>query len=179
MSDEELTFRVWTGCKQSFNELYRRHWEGVTRHLNRAYPSLQTSDQVEDGVQEVFIRLMKPYNANDAWRLHAYLYTLANQAAVWFLRKEYGRRKHRNISLSELAPDHDALAVTPVEHEEITPAIRKKIQELPVKERDAFISIYLHGRTVKEVAQESGINWKTLYRKLKVVRSRLQAVGTT
>ena len=145
---------------------------------------------VEDLVQEVFYelvqahRLLKPIDYVTAW-----LYTVARNRITDLFRKkkpqpfaelaiegEDGELLNFEDMLpsSEVGPE--ALYVRSVIFDELKSAI----DELPVDQREVFIAHEFEGRSFKEIAEETGVNFNTLLARkryaVRHLRERLQTV---
>jgi len=145
---------------------------------------------VEDLVQEVFYelvqahRLLKPIDYVTAW-----LYTVARNRITDLFRKkkpqpfaelaiegEDGELLNFEDMLpsSEVGPE--ALYVRSVIFDEL----RSAIDELPADQREVFIAHEFEGRSFKEIAEETGVNFNTLLARkryaVRHLRERLQTV---
>jgi RNA polymerase sigma factor (sigma-70 family) len=145
---------------------------------------------VEDLVQEVFFelvqahRLLKPIDYVTGW-----LYTVARNRITDLFRKrkpqpfadiaiegEDGELLNFEDMLPSSAAGPEALYIRGV----IFDALEAAIAELPADQREVFIAHEFDGRSFKEIAEETGVNFNTLLARkryaVRHLRERLQTV---
>jgi len=96
LPDEELASRAAAGSRPSFEEL-------VSRYAPRLFYFLraksQTDEDIEDLVQETFLRAFQNINRYDSrWKFSTWLYTLAVRLAI-------SRYRAKKTKLSQLDPE--------------------------------------------------------------------------
>ena len=174
-ADEAIIQLVQAGRGQeAFEQLvpaYRRRVFGL------AYSILRDRAAAEDLAQEVFVKLWRALPGYDGRaQLSTWIYAITRNAAVSELR-----RRRRSVSLSDPAVFEE------VEHASAVPAalpddlmLRRRIEALPEKQRQAITLYYLDERPVEEVAAMMGLPANTVKTHLHRARASLAAaMGAT
>jgi RNA polymerase sigma-70 factor (ECF subfamily) len=135
--------------------------------------SLTGSQEVSRGlVQDVFLKLWEKQNEGQIQEsVKSYLFkAVFNRAANW-LRHEKVKRAFEKEGFKGIFDD------STVQHE-INPfqtqAIKKSIEELPPKAREAFSLFYLEGLSQKEISEKMNISVKTVENQVSRARKILQ-----
>ena len=174
-ADEAIIQLVQASRGQEAFELvvpaYRRRVFGL------AYSILRDRAAAEDLAQEVFVKLWRALPGYDGRaQLSTWIYAITRNAAVSELR-----RRRRSVSLS------DPTVLEEVEHAGAVPAavpedlmLRRCIEALPEKQRQAITLYYLDERPVEEVAAMMGLPANTVKTHLHRARASLAAaIGPT
>jgi RNA polymerase sigma-70 factor, ECF subfamily len=145
--------------RESFlQNLLEEYWKPLVSYAGRF---VDTRDDAEDVVQEVFVRLWtRNQTVKDPTTVRAWLYTLVHHIAVDERRKRAVRARWRDA-----VPVDDASARTPlqlVEDAQIGELIDDAIQQLPERRREVFVLAHLHGLTYREVSEVLGISPQTV-----------------
>ena len=167
-ADEAIIQCVQAGRGQeAFERLvpaYRRRVFGL------AYSILRDRAAAEDLAQEVFVKLWQALPRYDGRaRLSTWIYAITRNAAVSALRA-----RRRSVSLSDAAVMSEVeglaaeAAAEPEEQE-----LRRRIESLPEKQRQAVTLYYLDERTVEEVAEMMGLPANTVKTHLHRARASL------
>jgi RNA polymerase sigma-70 factor (ECF subfamily) len=169
-ADEAIIELVRAGRgREAFEQLvpaYRR------RVFALAYGILRDRAAAEDLAQEVFVRLWQALPRYDGRaRLSTWIYAITRNAAVSALRA-----RRRSVSMS------DAAVLAEVEEVAAAPAadledarLRRAVDGLPDKQRQAITLYYLDERTVEEVAEMMGMPVNTAKTHLHRARASLRA----
>ena len=170
-TDAEIIQLVQAGRGQeAFDRLvpaYRRRVFGL------AYGILRDRAAAEDLAQEVFVKLWQALPRYDGRaQLSTWIYAITRNAAISALRA-----RRRSVSLSDPAVLEEVEGVTS------TPAVatddaalRRHIEALPDKQRQAITLYYLDERPVNEVAEMMGLPANTVKTHLHRARASLAAV---
>jgi len=145
---------------------------------------------VEDLVQEVFYelvqahRLLKPIDYVTAW-----LYTVARNRITDLFRKKKPQpfaelaiegEDGELLNFEDMLPSSEAGPEALYIRGVIFDALEAAIAELPADQREVFIAHEFEGRSFKELAEETGINFNTLLARkryaVRHLRERLQTV---
>lgn len=179
--DEALVAAVATGDEAALAELYRRHAAGVFAVAVRI---LRHSEQAEDVVQDLFVRLWDHPGQFDAGRgsLRSFLLLQARTRSLDVLRAEGARRRREHADgVADLA-----VGVTgDPEIETLTDAavgeVRAAISVLTPTEREAIELAFFGGLTYREVAQVLGAPEGTVKSRIRLglqrMRRTLSALG--
>ncbi|HEU5467667.1 MAG TPA: sigma-70 family RNA polymerase sigma factor [Steroidobacteraceae bacterium] len=155
--------------REAFEQLvpaYRR------RVFALAYGILRDRAAAEDLAQEVFVRLWQALPRYDGRaRLSTWIYAITRNAAVSALRA-----RRRSVSMSDaavLAEVEDVAAAPAADPEDAR--LRRAVDALPDKQRQAVTLYYLDERTVDEVAEMLGLPVNTVKTHLHRARASLRA----
>jgi RNA polymerase sigma-70 factor (ECF subfamily) len=176
-----LVLRVAAGDESALAELYRRHAAGVFAVAVRI---LRHSEQAEDVVQDLFVRLWDLPGQFDAARgsLRSFLLLQARTRSLDVLRAEGARRRREHAEgVADLALD----AGGDPELETLTGAavgeVRAAISVLSPTEREAIELAFFGGLTYREVAQVLGAPEGTIKSRIRLglqrMRRTLSALG--
>lgn len=175
-ADEAIIQLVQAGREQeAFERLvpaYRRRVFGL------AFSILHDRAAAEDLAQEVFVKLWQALPRYDGRaKLSTWIYAITRNAAVSALRA-----RRRSLSMSDRAVREEvegiAAAPGPATGD---PELRRAIELLPWKQRQAVTLYYLDERPVEEVAEMMGLPANTVKTHLHRARAGLAAalVGAT
>lgn len=147
-SDEDLMLEQGAGCEAAFEELVRRHQQGV---LNYVYRLVQNRQIAEELTQEVFVALVRNGRRyQPTAKFTTYLYTIASN----IVSKEWTRRKRRPRLFSfpawnghedsdfdpmDQVSDEKANVLEAFQREEVSEAVNDALQYLPEHQREAFV----------------------------------------
>jgi RNA polymerase sigma-70 factor, ECF subfamily len=172
LTDEALL--LWyrnSGDEQAFRELIERHEDELFHYLCRY---MHDSCLAEEVVQATFVRLHQHrHDFQPDHRLRPWLYTIATHLAIDALRRA---ARHRAASLDSEHGDNATLmdlltarAEDPsarIEEEEQRRWLRKAVDELPQRLRDALSLVYFGGLKYGEAAKQLGVPLGTLKSRL-------------
>lgn len=149
---------------------YRRRVFGL------AFSILRDRAAAEDLAQEVFVKLWQALPRYDGRaKLSTWIYAITRNAAVSALRS-----RRRSLSMSEVGvlAEVETVAATP-EAEPEDAGLRRRVEALPDKQRQAVTLYYLDERPVDEVAAMMGLPVNTVKTHLHRARAHLAAaLGT-
>ena len=173
-TDEAIIQLVQAGRgREAFDQLvpaYRRRVFGL------AYSILRERTAAEDLAQEVFVKLWKALPRYDGRaKLSTWVYAITRNAAVSALRSS-----RRSVSMSDegVLAEVEAIAAAPGA-EPGDAGLRRQVEALPEKQRQAVTLYYLDERPVDEVAEMMGIPVNTVKTHLHRARASLAAaLGT-
>jgi RNA polymerase sigma-70 factor (ECF subfamily) len=170
-----LVAAIRTGDTAAFEMLYREYW---TRLCQFAFRYLQSMEEAEEVVQDVFFRI---WRLRTEWNvvgvLDNYMYLAVRNAALDRLERAVVARRWRDHVLDEggiarsEAPDASVLAL------DLEGAIERALAELPAKRRTICLLRWTHDMTYAQIADRLGVSEKTVEtqigRGLKFLRERL------
>lgn len=167
-ADEAIIQLIQTGRAQEvFDRLvpaYRRRIFGL------AYSILRDRGAAEDLAQEVFVKLWQTLPRYDGRaQLSTWIYAITRNAAISALR-----RRRRSVSLSDPAvieEVEDVVAAPDAASDDAS--LRRHVEALPEKQRQAVILYYLDERSVDEVAAMMGMPVNTVKTHLHRARAGL------
>jgi RNA polymerase sigma-70 factor (ECF subfamily) len=169
-ADQAIVELVQAGRGQeAFERLlpaYRR------RVLGLAYGILRDRAAAEDLAQEVFVKLWQALPRYDGRaQLSTWIYAITRNAAVSALR---ARRRELSLADEAVAAEVEGVAAPDAAAAE-DPALRRAIDRLPEKQRQAITLYYMDERSVEEVADMMGIPANTVKTHLHRARASLAA----
>jgi RNA polymerase sigma-70 factor (ECF subfamily) len=168
--DAALVARARGGDHRAFEDLVRRHKDGV---LNLARRMVADADAAEDVTQEALIkayRQLHRFRGNAAFS--TWLYRIAVNEARGYLRSQ-GRRQAR----WEKQRDMEASETPPPEPGEQQGPLVALLQELPEKQRAALALFYLEELSLAQIADAVGAPVGTVKAWLSRGRDRLRRLA--
>ncbi|HZO21210.1 MAG TPA: sigma-70 family RNA polymerase sigma factor [Steroidobacteraceae bacterium] len=152
----------------------------VVRQLRRkvfglAYSYLHNRDAAEDVAQEVFIKVWRALPAFDGRAaLSTWVYAIARNASLSALRM---RRPQVSLSDSAVAAQIDsASAATADEAQLDAAALRRLVEQLPLKQRQVVTLFYMQEQSHEEVAAMLAMPVGTVKTLLHRARDRLRQI---
>lgn len=136
-------------------QLYDQYAHALFRY---AVSLLNSSEDAEDAVQDVFVRIAREHRRIGRVRnLKAYLFTATRNAAYTLLRN----RKRGEDLHEELCSDY--LTKPPSSSDELqSGAICKGFATLPIEQREVLVLHIYDGLTFKEIAKTIGCSTSTV-----------------
>jgi RNA polymerase sigma factor (sigma-70 family) len=143
-----------------FNDKVHPHDSALKAYLRGAFPAVR---DVEDVVQESYLRVWTARAAQPIRSAKAYLFTVARRLAVDLIRRE---RRSPLVAVKEIdtlfvladAPDASAAAVSA----EDVRLLADAIASLPARCREIFILCQIEGHAQRVVAERLGISENTV-----------------
>jgi RNA polymerase sigma factor (sigma-70 family) len=190
---EDLLQRRKTGDGLPLDLLFdasRRRLAALARRLLKNYPRVARWEQVEDLLQNVYLRLLRalthpsappPETARDFYRLAAYhiRHELLNLARHYYGVRGVGAN-HASIAGLDPAQRRAQASLEP-EDEDTDPArltrwteFHELIEALPPPRRELFDLLYYQGLTHAEAAALLGLDERTIRRRWHEARAVLQ-----
>jgi RNA polymerase sigma-70 factor (ECF subfamily) len=150
------------------SSLYERWRLPVARMLRRYFGS---PAEAEDAAQEVFVRLAAAGKAIPLAEEQPYLRRAARNVAIDGWRKSAGRENLQQVSLDAeyeepgLQTDGDHTAAR-AGWQQMATRLDEALQELPTRQREAFVLHRIEGHTVDETADRMGISSRMVVKHL-------------
>jgi RNA polymerase sigma-70 factor, ECF subfamily len=127
---------------------------------------VRNAADVEDLLQEIFLRVHEGIaGLRDAAKLEGWLYQIARNVVVDHYRQQRPSEKWTD----ELSAAPDVLDLA--DEIDLRPAVRRMINELPAKYRDALVLTEFRGQTQRDGARELGVSLTAM--KSRVQRGRM------
>jgi RNA polymerase sigma-70 factor (ECF subfamily) len=150
--DQADVEKVLTGDISAFEGIVRR-WQGPL--INLAYRFCHDRGRAEEMAQEAFLRA---YRGLSQWRRDAVFSTWLFALATNLYRSELRRIPARTVLLEDVAEPADARAADGgLEDRDRDLAVRRAVDRLPVKYREALILFYFHEMDVAAAARSLGL----------------------
>ena len=162
---------VLAGDLTAFERIVRR-WQGPL--VNLAFRFCHDRGRAEDLAQEAFLRA---YRGLDRWRREAAFSTWLFALATNVYRSELRRLPPPSVQFDLVAEpstgDNDAANVR-LEAADRDRAVRRAVDTLPAKYREALILFYFRGMDVAAAAESLGVPTGTLKARLSRARDLLR-----
>ena len=153
--DYALLLRVARGDQAALGELIRRH---QTRLTQVAYRLLRDPSEVEDALQEVFLKVYE----------HAHRFEPKATVSAWLHRITANhclnllRQRHPQESLDEedapAVPDAGANPLQVLEEQDLSRRLEQLLDALPENQRRALILKRFAGLSYQEIGEELGLS---------------------
>ncbi|HTY61872.1 MAG TPA: RNA polymerase sigma factor [Acidobacteriota bacterium] len=167
-SDAGLMLRFKDGDAEAFTQLFARHTRPI---INFAYRFVRNRGLAEDLAQEIFLRV---YEAGAGYQAKAkfttWLYRIATNVCLNEIRKPHVRTALKNMEdgggIPETEISHTASAPVQadrlLEQQTVSRALKRSLDELPEKQRAAFILNKYQELSYGEVADIMKISEKAV-----------------
>lgn len=161
LSDPELARRIQEGDRDAFEALARRYMRPVHAVVSGYF---RGREDVEDSVQETFLKALEKIHTFDARRPFApWIYQIARNVAR--NRRKYAKtRDHEDLTEDQggsTAASRDDPAES-LELAELRTGIAEAIDALPERQRSAFRLHDIEGFTAPEVSEMLGVSSGTV-----------------
>lgn len=172
-NDEHLFSLLQDGSEAAFNAIFKRYSK---RLYVEAHNCLHDMDEGNDIVQEVFFWLWHKRNSLEAPQcMKAYLIQVVRNKCVDLIRKKSSTRDRKQQYIW-LADTHTT--TSPIENKELGRQLAAAINSVTPASRQAFEQLYLHKKSLKEIAGDMDINVQSvknhIHRALKILRENLK-----
>jgi RNA polymerase sigma-19 factor, ECF subfamily len=167
-SDSELVVSLCNGDEPAFNEIYKRHWQGM---YHSAYNILQEEDPCLDIVQEVFVWLWNNREKLDVSSLRSYLISAVKYKVANHIR--HGKVR-RNFFEDVLRYKQDVFNDESFEVKELKEIITRFTEKLPERSRQIFHLSRNEHLSNREIAEEMGISEKTVENQMTIALRKLR-----
>jgi RNA polymerase sigma factor (sigma-70 family) len=177
VADEELMLRYAGGDVAAFDRLYARHRGGLFRFIAR-----QCSDRgaAEELFQEVWSGLIQARSRyRPEARFATWLYAMAHNRLIdWYRRSskvvmvDFGRDD--DDPPPEPAADRTAQPEVQAESRQLAARLLALLQQLPPRQREAFLLHQEGGLSVEEIAAATGTNAETAKSRLRYAVAKLR-----
>ena len=170
----ELVQRCQRGDRRAFDELVLQEQQQI---YQLAFRIVQRRDDLDDLVQEIFLRLYRKINS---FRFESRFSTWFTRLAVNECRKALRRRSVSRFLFGldvEISNETDGDSLLQVlEREEEHQVLRKALQSLPEKQRTVVILRYFEGLPCEEIAAILECKPGTVRSRLFNARQRLKNI---
>jgi len=168
--DSELVRATLRGNREAFNQLVNKHRSLLLGYVLKRVKNLVDA---EDIVQETFLKAYQHLaTLRDKEKFAGWLYAIASNLCVSWLRKQNNNRKSLEIMSNNSQPE----TATPLEmllQQEFSDSVLKAVQALPDKNRRIF-TLYLEGVSYKEIASTLQMSKTTVSGRLQTAKKQLR-----
>lgn len=172
LSDAAIVARVLSGQTDAFGVLVKRHQDSLVayaRHMG--FDDATAHDIVQDGFVRAFRHLQR---CGDPDRFDGWVFTIVSN-----LCRTVGKKRSRRVSEDlEAHADHlEAEGPGPDERAEagiVRVHVRRALDSVPAEQREAIVLMYLHGHSVREIAERTDSSVSAVKMRLKRGREALK-----
>jgi RNA polymerase sigma-70 factor, ECF subfamily len=169
-TESRLICRAQQGDRSAYGELVRRHYPGV---VNVVYRMCSDVHLAEDAAQDAFIRAWQHLpDYRPQTPLRSWLYRIAINAALDFLRRESANSPDAIENLSLASPDLDPETIT-IEDERAE-QLRRAVMSLPPTSRAVLVLREYEGLTYQQISEVLDIPVGTVMSRLNYARQCLR-----
>ena len=168
--DEDLVARWVAGDLRAFEALYARHRRPLYRYLLRLAGDEASANDLYQGAWEKVVRARKTYRPKGPFR--AWLYRIAHNHAMDQFRRS---RPETELDTANLASGEDGPGEA-LDRRDREQRLRRAVQALPEKQREALSLKLDAGLTLDEIADVTGANRETAKSRLRYAVARLKTV---
>jgi len=147
----------------------------LTRYFQRRLPN---THEVEDLVQEVFLRIVRRGDSQDLDRFEGYVFQTAASVIKDRFRRRRARMSERHVVFepdlhgqSDISPEETVLA------REALSATTRAILALPERTRTIFVLRRLEGLSHPEIARRLGLSLSTVEKHIQRAAKQLLSLG--
>jgi RNA polymerase sigma-70 factor (ECF subfamily) len=164
------------GSEQAFGRLYDRHWHSVC-HFASLY--LKRADEIEEVVQEVFIRLWEArFTLRDDSDLESFLFVVTRNLIFTRRRRSFDKSFYSLTIINALSDNSDT--AHGAELNDLVERLEKLVDRMPAARKQVFEMSRRRYMSYREISSELGITEKTVERHineaLKYLKSHLIAI---
>ncbi len=139
-------------------ELYLSLRGGLSKMLSRMVPA----HEVEDIVQETYIRLRRAVVSQEIQHPQSYLYRTARNLALDSLKRASNSRSVEWQESAHYAASHNDLVFNAIESADTFSRFCESVNQLPPRAQRVFVLKKVYGYTQREIATELGISESTV-----------------
>ncbi|WP_409343697.1 RNA polymerase sigma factor [Paenibacillus sp. MBLB4367] len=154
-------------------DAFRAIMEAYQAYLYRAvYPIVNDRKDAEDVLQEAFVKIFVSLPRYQHQGFKTWITRIAVNTAIDYRRKRSTRREQLSDSYEEqVQPVFENAAELEVVRKERGELIAKYVNDLPSNYREVVVAFYLEEKSYQQIADEQGVEIKTVASKLFRARS--------
>lgn len=174
-TDEQLALMIQKGDKEKFGELMNRY-EKKLSHYGKRF--LSNADNIEDVVQEVFIKAYQNIQSFDTTRsFSSWIYRIAHNTFINMIKKnERGPLYVFDFDTLLSHPVYEDPTIRERELQEMKEMLDKGLDQLSANYKEIIILYYLEGLSYKEISDILRIPIGTVGIRLKRAKDALRKV---
>jgi RNA polymerase sigma-70 factor (ECF subfamily) len=145
-----------------FTQEVAPHDSGLRAYLHAQFPAMTRTD-VEDIVQDSYVKVLQARDRTNFASVKAYLFATARNAALFILRRPriFSDQPVTDIAVQSISEGGTGVAEQVSRDEEIA-LLLDAIEALPARCREVFILRKLRGMPQKQIATRLGISEQTV-----------------
>ncbi len=174
LSDEELVILLKAGHEGAVKEIYNRYWKEI---LLVFYRKLHDQELAEELTQNLFVNLWEKRDHSEIKQLKLYLFGSVKYSIINHHKALNVKEKHLDYYRLSRQEEENTTEKQILLHD-LTAALEKGIELLPVKTKQVFRLSRMQHHSVKEISSDLHISEKTveyhITRSVKVLRLYLK-----
>ncbi len=151
-------------------------FKSIRGKLKLFVSSIVPPDEVEDIVQETYIKVWQHQQDKSAQINKGFVYTVAKNMALDFLRKPHHQKNDGAECESDFGVDSEDSTFNKVETDEKFLVFCQIVRQLPPQCRKIFIMKKVYGMKIKEIADELDLSSRTVETQLQRGYVKFQAL---
>jgi RNA polymerase sigma factor (sigma-70 family) len=180
LTDEQLIVSVLQGNQQAFRLLLERYSNQIFKIV---FGIVRNQKDAEDITQEAFIQIYQSLSSYKNQGFKTWMVRIATNKAIDFNRKQQ-RRKEDLLEVFE--PSYEQFGVdieqpksqSPPDvqliHNEQRQLVQRRLADVPSNYRDVIFAYYIEEKSYNEIANDQGVEVKTIETKLYRARKWMQ-----
>ncbi len=156
---------------EAYREIFNEFYVPVRNFL---YFKCSDAELAEDLAQDTFVKLWENRERIDRKTVKAYLYTIAGNAAINYLKRQ--QLQHKFINSASDRSDRDTPAFL-MEMDEFQEKLQKVIGDMPDGSREVFLMNRIEDLKYREIAERLNISIKAVEKRmskaLQILREKL------
>jgi RNA polymerase sigma-70 factor (ECF subfamily) len=182
LTDEKLVALIADGEARAFDVIFERYYPQI---FNFARKQMSSPENIEDVVQEVFLRVFKSAGNFDTERkFSSWLYRIAlneikrswkrsQSRQAWSLNTPLGD-EHGDAERQDYLPDNRPAAAELAESDLFSRDLRKLIDRLPEKQKTVVLLKVYQGLTFEQIAEICECPLSTVLSRMRYAVSKLR-----
>ncbi|MVN21072.1 RNA polymerase sigma factor [Mucilaginibacter arboris] len=158
LSDEELVLRLKAGDADAVKEIYNRYWKEILLTYHR---KLHDQELAEELTQNLFISLWEKRNSAEIKHLRFYLFGAVKYSIINYHKALSIKNKHLDYYRLDKQEQENVTEKQVLLHD-LSLAIEKGIELLPVKTKQVFRLSRMQHHSVKEISSDLNISEKAV-----------------
>lgn len=124
---------------------------------------LKNEAEVEDIVQEVFVRIWESRDKLEDYKLlNSYIFTIAYNSSIDLIRKRINNNKYLEHLKNSASINFTPNIISQIEFNEINNQVEKLIASLPHRQKQVYLLHREDGLSYPEIAEKMGISKNTV-----------------
>jgi RNA polymerase sigma-70 factor (family 1) len=157
-SDEKLLQDLRLDSEEAFEGIFKKYWQVL---LNQARVKLQSQEEAEEIVQNIFSSLWEKRHSQEINNLSNYLQISVRNRIINQIRQKITQRKYWEYyrNFVPMANDETGDAVI---YNDLSESVQRAIQKLPQKSQQVFRLSRIEGQSTSEIARRLNLSEKAI-----------------
>ncbi len=170
--DSVLWMNLKAGDERALSTIYTRYFDELYNYSSRITPDVAL---VQDCIQDIFVEIWnKRETISEVRRIKMYLYTAIRRRIIHQLSLQNRHREQNDVEYFELKLLDNVHFLNQALDQEMNTLIRKIVNELSPKQKEAIFLIYFDELSYDEASSVMGLKTKTVYNLVHLAISKLR-----